>query len=1241
MPILHRDYETRSTLDLRDVGAWRYSYDSTTDVWCGAYAIDDEPVKLWVPGDPVPPEFIEAASDPAWTVSAFNDAFERVIEQHIMAPRYGWPPIPIERHRCSQAAALALALPAALEDVARVLELKHQKDKAGATLMRRMSKPRKPRKDEDPNGIYWHDWDPRLGEYCKQDTETERELVGRVPPLISAEQALWQLDAQINDRGLHLDRELINAAIRVAQQAQHEIAVEFAGITGGIVTSANQTARLIAWLATHGCPVTDVQKGTLKNALRRKDVSPEARRVIELRLDAAHASANKLETMHAWTNGDARVRGALKFHGASTGRWASYGIQLQNLKRPAIEDLESAIAAVATGDLEQVRRVSAQPMSVIGDITRALIIAAPGHRLIAGDFSGIESRVTAWISGQQSKLDQWSKFDTTQDPADDPYFVLGQKLGQPPERARAIGKTADLAFGYMGSVGAWKRLAPDDTSSEEQIIKYRNAWRRAHPQTVRLWRVLDRAATMAMREPGKTIPVPPGRVSFIREGDFLFMVLPSGRRLAYPFPRVITNERGDPVVIYKDIEKGQWADCRHGQGAYGGTWIENAVQAIARDLFAAAMPRLEAVGYAIVLHVHDEIVCEVPNGFGSEDAFKAIMLALPSWAEGLPVNAKTRNGPRFCKTATPQSAHQTNWGEALERDFPRAKSNSGNAEIPWEEEKHTSEAPKGPRYEYNRPNDDATRNYASGESDNGHHVGSYVYQDAGGNPYLKVIRTSAKQFPQFHWENGRWISKPPAGPKIPYRVPELIAAKPDTPIFICEGEKDTDNIAALGLLATTNSGGAGKWTDDLNKWFVGKQVAYVLEDNDAAGRAHTAKIASALSGIVPDIRIVSFPELPERGDVSDWLEQGHTKEELLERARNAPQDRLNLVGADELEMCGIEWLWPDRFALGKIGLIAGLPDMGKGQIAAFLVAAVTRTLALPNDEGKAPQGEVIWFNAEDDNRDTIIPRLVAAGADIKHVKFVSGARVGGKEKAFNLATDLVLLRNAIQKLGNVVLVIIDPVSAYLGVGKVDGRSATDVRGVLTPLKDLVEETRVALIGIAHFNKKDDVKSALLRVSDSIAYVAAARSVYAVLEDPEDKDNKLFIKVKMNLAATTVQGLRYRFGNKDVGYDKRLGKVINAPFVEWLEPVEMTANEALAAADGRSGEALREAKEFLLDRLKHEPAPADDVFEEAKQCGITRRTLERAKKELGIRSRKATGQIAGKWMWELPKGAQRE
>jgi putative DNA primase/helicase len=244
-------------------------------------------------------------------------------------------------------------------------------------------------------------------------------------------------------------------------------------------------------------------------------------------------------------------------------------------------------------------------------------------------------------------------------------------------------------------------------------------------------------------------------------------------------------------------------------------------------------------------------------------------------------------------------------------------------------------------------------------------------------------------------------------------------------------------------------------------------------------------VAKALTGTVTDIRIVSFPELLEREDVSDWLDQGHTKQELLDRARAAkapPRDRLKIIRASDLEMRGIEWLWPGRFALGKIGLIAGLPDLGKGQIAAFLAAVITAAIALPCKEGNAPQGNVIWLNAEDDNRDTVIPRLAAAGADVERVYFVNGAQVDGKDRGFSLVTDLKLLQEAIDQIGNVVLVIIDPMSAYLGVGKVDSRQQTDVRGVLTPLKDMIEELHIALIGITHFNKKDDVKSALFYAS---------------------------------------------------------------------------------------------------------------------------------------------------------------
>ena len=327
-------------------------------------------------------------------------------------------------------------------------------------------------------------------------------------------------------------------------------------------------------------------------------------------------------------------------------------------------------------------------------------------------------------------------------------------------------------------------------------------------------------------------------------------------------------------------------------------------------------------------------------------------------------------------------------------------------------------------------------------------------------------------------------------------------------------------------------------------------------------------------------------------------------DDASEQQQNDDQQQNDELDADvvsDLEMSGVDWLWPGRFARGKFGLIAGMPDMGKGQIAAFITAVVTAALDLPCDEGNAPQGNVIWFNAEDGARDTVKPRLIAAGANTTHVHLVKGVRIDGEGKMFSLVTDLHLLRKAILRIGNVVLVIIDPVSAYLGVGKVDSRSATDVRSILTPLKELAEELHIAVIGIAHFNKKDDIKSALLRVSDSIAYVAAARHVYAVLDDPEDKDSKLFVKAKNNLAKDT-KALRYGMNVKTVGRDTKLNVDITAPFIVWYpQHVEISANEAMQAASGHT--AKREAREFLLDRLEAGPVNSDDIIEEAKQEGI--------------------------------------
>lgn len=651
MPILFRDYETRSTLDLRDVGAWRYATHSETAIWCCAYAVDDGPIGLWTPGDPVPSEFITAAENPDWLVCAFNDAFERLIEDHIMAPRYGWPVVPIERHRCLQAAALSLALPGSLDGAARALNLEQQKDVVGHKLMMQMARPRRPRRDEDPSGIYWFDDQARLErlyDYCRQDVAAERALHAKVGFLSEPEQSLWELDAKINARGIYIDGALLGAAIQVAEAAQRELNVELEDITGGAVSSVNQVDALMEWLAAHDCVVSSMQKPVLRKALTRTKIPAEARRAIELRLDGAHAAANKLETMRAWRNGDGRVRYAFRYHGASTGRWTSHGIQLQNMKRPVVADMDAAIAAVGTGDLKHLRSKYPQPMSVIGDITRGLICAQPGHRLIAADFSGVESRITAWLSGQDSKLEQWAKFDRTQDPRDEPYFINGHKIfGLPEAEARAPGKTGDLAFGFMGGHGAWLRLAPEgDTSTKEDIEKRKQAWRDAHQSTVRLWYMLDKAAITAVRYPG-TMPTAK-RVTFKCDDTFLRMTLPSGRELSYPFPKLKTNSRGHAVVSFMDNELGKWVECRHGQGAYGGTWTENAVQAVARDLFAAAMPRLEAAGYKIVLHIHDEVVAEMPDGFGSAEEFLKIIATPPPWAEGLPIAAKVRNGPRFC-----------------------------------------------------------------------------------------------------------------------------------------------------------------------------------------------------------------------------------------------------------------------------------------------------------------------------------------------------------------------------------------------------------------------------------------------------------------------------------------------------------------------------------------------------------------------------------------------------------------
>jgi len=353
----------------------------------------------------------------------------------------------------------------------------------------------------------------------------------------------------------------------------------------------------------------------------------------------------------------------------------------------------------------------------------------------------------------------------------------------------------------------------------------------------------------------------------------------------------------------------------------------------------------------------------------------------------------------------------------------------------------------------------------------------------------------------------------------------------------------------------------------------------------------------------------------------------------------APNLILDSALASTFQMRGIRWLWSGRFAMGKLGLIGGLPDKGKGLISADMIARTTKGAQWPCNEGEAPKGNVILFTAEDDISDTVIPRLTAAGAELERVHIIGMARdPNGSPRMFNLATDLPLLQQKLDEIGGVTLVVIDPVSAYLGVGKFNNSSTTDVRGVLSPLTKLAEEKAIAIIGIMHFNKKNDVTNAMLRIADSLAYVAAARHVYVVVDDAENEKARLFVKAKNNLAPDA-HALRFLVGVEKVGHDEGLAEDIWAPRVLWdSEHVKVTATEAMEAESARSGSrtAKREAEEFLRSKLALGPLPADDIIEEADQLGISKRTLDRAKRDLAVKVSKEK-KIGGKWHWEMPSG----
>jgi DNA polymerase len=658
MPTVFWDVETRSCVNLETAGAWRYASDPTTEILCVAYAVDDGDPQIWISnsGDPIPKVFTAAATDSTWRVVAHNYQFERAIATCILTPRFNCPEIPLVQQICTMTMALTNALPGSLDNAALALGIPLQKDREGYKLMRKMSRPLPRRKKDPPDLIRWHDNSEdrkQLGEYCKRDVELERLVYRALPPLSHAEQELFVLDAVINQRGFHVDVELAKAARAIARNERVAINAQIADLTEGKITSVDQVARITDYVRQHGHQLASLGKRSV-SAILAHEPSEAVRRVLKLRREGAKASVRKLDRLLASVDTDDRMRGTLRFHAASTGRWSGRGYQPQNLKRPETKDIDAAVDAILTGNMDRIRELGA-PLTIAGDIQRSVICAAPGHQLLAGDFSAIESRVLAWLADETWKLETYRKYDETGDPTLEPYCVtatqmLKRAVTPEDEAGRQIGKTADLALGYGGALGAWRRFNPDDNRPDGEILLNIKDWRQAHPAIGKLWKGLRRAALQAVFT-GQRIEC--GKITFSMNNGTLLMTLPSGRTLSYPQAHLGPGKfEGTREVHFKDNARGAWNEV----DSWHGLFTENAVQAISRDLLAAAMLRLEAAGYKVVLHVHDEVIVEVPDDFGSEDEFRRLLLALPDWAAGLPLAGKVRSGKRYAKSSTTQAA---------------------------------------------------------------------------------------------------------------------------------------------------------------------------------------------------------------------------------------------------------------------------------------------------------------------------------------------------------------------------------------------------------------------------------------------------------------------------------------------------------------------------------------------------------------------------------------------------------
>ena len=624
--MLRIDFETRSTVDLPKRGVHVYAAREDTDAWCMAYAFDDEPVELWVRGQELPERIVRHV-EAGGLVGAWNASFELAI-WGMLAARHGWPKLEVEQCRCTMMMAGAMSLPLGLDKCAKALSMDLEKDMQGHRLMMRMAKPRK----LEP--LTWWGTEERkekLYSYCQQDVEVERSIAGKLRPLSDQEQALWVLDQKINNRGIPVDLVSVAWLIKWCKHERNRLDNEMWAITGGQVSDCSNVGGLAKFAG-----VKSVAAQALIDHIADSD--GKIKEALMLRQQFAKTSTKKLEAFQLGTMPDGYMRGIFQFYGAgSTGRWAGRRVQPQNFPRPSCsqEEIERRIDELDFATLTEV-----------SDCLRAMIAAHVGE-LVCADFSSIEARVLAWMAGEESVLDIFrGGGDIYIHAASGIYGVEGAEVTKD---QRQIGKVAILALGYQGAKGAFNSMAANYgvVLPESQVTTIVEGWRGANKNIVKWWYALEAGATKAIRSRGDKVVV--GPVTFRHVKGHLWLKLPSGRLLCFPRAKIgkITKPWGEGIGI-KYVGENSYTRKTEWLTTYGGKICENIVQAVARDLLAEALVRVEAAGYEVCSHIHDEAVAHLHKG-GSLEEFEQIMAYVPEWADGLPLGAEGWQGRRFRK----------------------------------------------------------------------------------------------------------------------------------------------------------------------------------------------------------------------------------------------------------------------------------------------------------------------------------------------------------------------------------------------------------------------------------------------------------------------------------------------------------------------------------------------------------------------------------------------------------------